>query len=100
MPNRNKYALIYYDRLTDGHINLMWSTGLNITRENILISTPTDPLEKPLCLVKWDFAIAEQIPEALAAIQEILDEGVTIMTEQEMQIALASPDSPFYQEPV
>lgn len=100
MPNRNKYALIYHDRLTDEHIALMRATGLNITREHLLVSTPTDPLEKPLCLVKWDYAIAEQIPEAMAAIQQIIDEGVQIMTEREMQAYIASVDSPFYKEPV
>jgi hypothetical protein len=45
--------------------------------------------------VAWDHDIAQQIPEALAAIQRIIDEGIPIWNEEESRDHVKEPDSPF-----
>ena len=92
-----KYAIIHYANLLDIHIQLIRATGCNTTRESIARSHPN--YEPEMCIVEWEDTIAQQIPEAVAAIQEIIDAGVTIMTEAEMQTYLSNTDNPFYYVP-
>ena len=94
----NKYAVIYASRLTDDHIALIRATGMNTIADS-LKRTPTN-YEPEMVIVEWEDTIAQQIPEAVAAIQEIIDEGVTIRDEAEMREYLADPNNPFYEEPV
>lgn len=97
MPNRNRYAVIRYSELTDRHLELIRTTGINAHRETLL--TTPDRVSPKLCLVKWDHEISQQIPEALAAIQLIIDAGIPIWTEQEARDYFADPYCDFLEDP-
>jgi len=90
----SRYAAIYQDRTTDDHITLMQALGINCNRESLLPSRPD--IDPPLYLIEWDHDKAAIVPEAVAAIQTMEDEGVTIMTDLEVVDYLADGDSPFY----
>jgi len=92
-----KYAVITYTNLTEGHIALIRATGVNTYRESIY-STP-DHVNPKKCIVEWEDTIAQQIPQAVVAIQEIIDSGVEIWDEDEMKAYLDDPSNPFYEEP-
>jgi len=92
-----KYAVIHYNSLTDGHILLIRATGMNTTRESIYQSGPN--YEPTLCIVEWEDSVAQQIPQAVVAIQEIIDAGVEIRDEANMRAYLLDPSSPFHTEP-
>jgi hypothetical protein len=92
-----KYAIIHYANLQEVHIQLIRATGCNTTRESIARSHPN--YEPEMCIVEWEDTIAQQIPEAVAAIQEIIDAGVTIMTEAEIKAYLSTEGNPFYYVP-
>jgi hypothetical protein len=94
----NKYAIIYASRLTNDHIVLVRATGMNSTTDS-LKRTPTG-YEPEMVIVEWEDTIAQQIPEAVIAIQEIIDEQVIIRTESEMREYLDNDTNPFYEEPV
>jgi hypothetical protein len=94
----NKYAVIYASRLTNEHIALVRATGMNSTADSLKRSSVG--YEPEMVIVEWDDTIAQQIPEAVIAIQEMLDEQVIIRTESEMREYLADPNNPFYEEPV
>jgi hypothetical protein len=88
-----KYAVIRYSELTDDYINLIRITGINSYRHSI-VTTP-DFVEPRRCIVEWDHDIAQQIPEATAAIQRIIDEGIPIWNGSQMQEYLSDPSNPF-----
>ena len=96
-----KYAVIYSNRLTENHIGLIRLTGVN-SYDYSLVRTPDswNATNDEMVIVSWDHNIAQQIPEAMEAIQQIIDEGVTIRTGPEMQAYLADSSSPFFEEPV
>jgi len=94
----NKYATIYASRLTASHIQLIQATGMNSTADS-LKRTPVG-VDPEMVIVEWEDTIAQQIPQAVLAIQEILDEGVIIRTEAQMQEYLADDTNPFYEAPV
>jgi hypothetical protein len=95
---RLRYAVIYASRLTDAHIELVRASGVNSYPDSLKRSpTGVDPA---MVIVEWDDFVAQQIPAAVAAIQEIIDEGVTIRNEFEMRAYLLDDTNPFYEEPV
>lgn len=92
-----KYAAIYTDRITPEHIQLIRTTGVNSNMD-------TFPRTKPgyvpeMVLIEWEHYVAQQIPEAMAAIQQMIDEGVNIMEHDEVLVYLNDINSPFYIEP-
>ena len=93
-----KYAVIYASRLTADHITLIRATGLNSTADS-LKRTPVD-YEPEMVIVEWDDLIAQQIPQAVEAIQEMLDEGVIIRDEFQMREYLLDETNPFWEEPI
>jgi hypothetical protein len=93
-----KYAVIYASRLTDDHIALVRATGMNTTADSLKRSSVG--YEPEMVIVEWEDTIAQQIPEAVIAIQEIIDEGVIIRTEAEMREYLDNDTNPFYEPPV
>ena len=96
-----KYAVIYSNRLTQEHIELIRITGIN-SYDFSLARTPDswNATNDEMVIVEWDHDIAQQIPEAMAAIQQMIDEGVTIRSEAEMQAYLIDTSNPFYEPPV
>ena len=92
-----KYAAIYTDRITPEHIELIRTTGVNSYSESFLKTKPGYTPE--MVLISWDQDIAEQIPEAMAAIQQIIDEGVIILDELGAKDYVNDPSSPFYHAP-
>jgi hypothetical protein len=93
-----KYAIIHHNLLTDGHISLIRATGMNTTRESIGVTIDSEG--ESFCIVEWEDTIAQQIPQAVIAIQEIIDAGVEIRDEANMRAYLLDPTSPFYTEPL
>ena len=91
-----RYASIRYEELTNEHVNLIRTTGVNSYDNSLLRSTEAYNAANPeRCIVAWDHDIAQQIPEALAAIQRIIDEGIPIWNEEESRDHVKEPDSPF-----
>jgi hypothetical protein len=93
-----KYAIIYTDRVTTGHITLIRATGMNSYADSLICTKPGYVPE--MCILEWEDTIAQQIPQAVEAIQEMIDEGVIIRDEFEMQEYLADDTNPFYEAPV
>ena len=89
-----KYAVIHHSSLQDIHIQLIRATGVNTTRESVM--TTHQNYEPKMCIVEWEDTIAQQIPAAVVAIQEIIDAGISLMTETEMREYLADKNNPFY----
>jgi hypothetical protein len=92
-----KYAVIRYSELTDDHITLIRATGVNSYRWSI-VTTPEN-VEPKRCIVEWDNDIAKNIPEAVAAIQRIIDEEIPIWDEYQMREYLQDPYCPFNLDP-
>lgn len=92
-----KYAVIHYSSLQDIHIQLIRATGMNTTRESVM--TTHQNYEPKMCIVEWEDTIAQQIPAAVVAIQEMIDAGVVLMSESEIKVYLSDPESPFYYVP-
>lgn len=92
-----KYAAIYTDRITPEHIELIRTTGVNSYSDSFLKTKPGYTPE--MVLICWEDTIAQQIPEAVAAIQQIIDEGVTIRDELGAKQYVNDPASPFYHAP-
>jgi len=90
----SKYAIIHYSELLDSHINLIRATGVNTTRESVLRSR--SDVVPEVCLLEWDDDIAQGIPEAVAAIQQMADAGVEFLTEAQACAYMNDPTSPFY----
>lgn len=89
-----KYAIIHYSELLDAHINLIRATGVNTSRESVLRSRPD--ISPELCLLEWEDDLAQTIPEAVAAIQQMVDAGVEFLTEEQARVYMNDPASPFY----
>jgi hypothetical protein len=92
-----KYAAIYTDRITPQYIELIRTTGVNSYSDSFLRTKPGYTPE--MVLISWDEDIAVQIPEAMAAIQQIIDEGVIIRDELGAKDYVNDPSSPFYHAP-
>jgi len=89
-----KYAIIYYSELLDSHINLIRATGVNTTRESVLRSRPD--VTPTMCLLEWEDDLAQMIPEAKAAVQQMAEAGVEFLTEEQARVYMNDPTSPFY----
>jgi len=89
-----KYAMIHHSQLTEEHIQLIRATGLNTVMESVVLSR--EDVNPRLCLIEWDNDIAQTIPAAAAAVQQMVDAGVTFLTEAEVKPLLSDPASDFY----
>ena len=93
-----RYAVIHTTSLTANHIALIRATGVNSYAES-LKRTPAG-IAPERVIVEWDNLVAQQIPSALAAIQEMIDAGVEIWNEYQMRAYLLDVTNPFYEEAV
>lgn len=92
-----KYAIIFSDRITDEHIQLIRITGVNTYFDSLIKTRPDYSPE--MRIIEWEHNIAEQIPEAVQAIDQMISEGVIIRNEAEMRDYLADETNPFYVDP-
>ena len=92
-----KYAVIFSDRITDEHIQLVRITGVNSYFHSLVTTRPD--YEPEMKIIEWEDNIAQQIPAAVQAIHQMVTEGVVIRDENQMREYLSNENNPFYVEP-